>query len=312
MVSAFVSYSWDSDAHKEWVRALAARLRGDGIDVTLDQWHLVPGDQLPEFMERSVRERDYVLIVCTPRFKERSDWRAGGVGYEGDIITGAVLTDRNQRKFIPLLRLGAWETAAPTWLAGKYHLDFRGEPYSEGSYQDLSTTLLGTRLQAPPVGGRPLAAPSSQPTAPPRPPAGASTAFEPVRITGVIVDEIGAPRGDGTPGSALYRVPFRFSRRSPSEWARLFVEAFNHPSSYTSMHRPGIASVNGERVVLDGTTVEEVERYHRATLVLATQEANERYLEILRGRRDQEEREQQRLEQHKQVVADAAKRIRFD
>ena len=78
------------------------------------------------------------------------------------------------------------------------------------------------------------------------------------------------------------------------------------------MHRPGIASVNGERVVLDGTTVEEVERYHRATLVLATQEANERYLEILRGRRDQEEREQQRLEQHKQVVADAAKRIRFD
>jgi len=46
--------------------------------------------------------------------------------------------------------------------------------------------------------------------------------------------------------------------------------------------------------------------------VLAAQEANERYLEILGRRREQEERERQRLEQHKQTVADAAKRIRFD
>jgi hypothetical protein len=43
--------------------------------VTLDQWELQPGDQLPAFMERAVRENDYVLIVCTPLYKRRSDER---------------------------------------------------------------------------------------------------------------------------------------------------------------------------------------------------------------------------------------------
>jgi nucleotide-binding universal stress UspA family protein len=72
---AFVSYSWETDEHRDWVRELAARLRGDGVDVTLDRWELQPGDQLPTFMERAVRENDYVLIVCTPHYKRRSNER---------------------------------------------------------------------------------------------------------------------------------------------------------------------------------------------------------------------------------------------
>jgi len=38
--------------HKAWVRELATRLRADGINVHLDHWDTVPGDQLPQFMER--------------------------------------------------------------------------------------------------------------------------------------------------------------------------------------------------------------------------------------------------------------------
>lgn len=120
MTTAFMSYSWDDEGHKVWVRDLATRVRGCGIDLKLDQWHLVPGDQLPQFMESAVRESDFVLIVCTPRYKLRSDQRTGGVGYEGDIMTAEVMTTRNQRKFIPILRRGKWAEAAPSWLAGKY------------------------------------------------------------------------------------------------------------------------------------------------------------------------------------------------
>jgi glutamate synthase (NADPH/NADH) small chain len=32
---AFISYSWDSPEHKAWTKALATRLRSDGVDVTL-------------------------------------------------------------------------------------------------------------------------------------------------------------------------------------------------------------------------------------------------------------------------------------
>ena len=39
VTKAFVSYSWDSDQHKEWVAKLATDLRHDGIETILDQWH---------------------------------------------------------------------------------------------------------------------------------------------------------------------------------------------------------------------------------------------------------------------------------
>jgi len=93
--TVFISYSWDDEAHKEWVRQLATELRADGVDARLDLWHAVPGDQLPNFMEREIRESDYVIVICTPKYKAKSDNRAGGVGYEGNIMAAEVLAKQN-------------------------------------------------------------------------------------------------------------------------------------------------------------------------------------------------------------------------
>src|SRR2546423_2895827 len=124
--SAFTSYSWDDDEHRAWVAALATKLRTDGVDVRLDKWHTVPGDQLPVFMEREIRNNSFVLIICTPNYKLKSDGRKGGVGYEGDIMTGEVSTKGNHRKFIPILARGTWEESGPSWLQGKYYVDLSG------------------------------------------------------------------------------------------------------------------------------------------------------------------------------------------
>jgi hypothetical protein len=151
-----ISYSWDHELHKGWVRALAERLRvNDGVDVTLDRWHLQPGDQLTQFMETAIRENDFVLIVCTPGYRVRSDERQGGVGYEGDIMTAEVYARANHRKFIPLHREGEWLDAAPSWLRGKFYLDFRGDPYPPDSYTRLLKTLHGAVEALPTVGPRP-------------------------------------------------------------------------------------------------------------------------------------------------------------
>ena len=148
---AFISYSWDSEEHKAWVRELGTRLRSNGVDVMLDQWHSVPGDQLPEFMEKAIRENDFVLIICTPRYKDKSDRRIEGVGYEGGIMTAEVLTKGNHRKFIPILRIGNWQNAAPSWLMGKYYVDLAGAVYSEENYRILLDTLKGKMPQIPPL-----------------------------------------------------------------------------------------------------------------------------------------------------------------
>src|SRR4051794_37922650 len=159
--TVFISYAWEKDnpSHGAWVRELAARLTGDGVKVVLDQWHAVPGDQLPEFMEKVIRRSKFVLIICTPRYKQRADRRLGGVGYEGDIMTAEVFVNkssRRQRKFIPILRAGPWERAAPSWLKGKYRIQLDGVPYSEEGYQDLLATLLDARPKPPPLGPRPV------------------------------------------------------------------------------------------------------------------------------------------------------------
>ncbi len=150
--SVFISYSWDDDTHKEWVRKLAKRLRQDGVDVILDRWATAPGDQLSTFMEKAIRENQFVLIICTPRYKSRSDEREGGVGYEGDIMTAEAMTEQNDRKFIPVLRRGTWNEAAPSWLRGKIYIDLSADPYSEQNYKDLVSTLLRKRETPPPIG----------------------------------------------------------------------------------------------------------------------------------------------------------------
>ena len=95
------------------------------------------------------------MTVCTPRYKTKSDKRAGGTGYEGDIITAEVFVTGNQRKFIPILREGEWIEAAPSWLLAKYYLDLRGVQYSEANYRQLLDTLHGMTPQPPPLGAPP-------------------------------------------------------------------------------------------------------------------------------------------------------------
>ena len=311
---AFISYAWENDEHRGWVRDLATRLRKAGVEVQLDCWDVAPGDQLPAFMERAVRENDYALIICTPRYKEKSDSRTGGVGYEGDIMTAEVLAGRSDRKFIPILRKGSWREAAPSWLAGKYYIDLTGDPYSETHWQDLLATLHNARETPPPIGPRPQ---FRGRTGPPSPASFRQTlqpqdSTEPIRITGIIVDEIGRPRNDGTPGSALYAVPFRLSRTPSHAWAELFVATWDRPPSWTSMHRPGIARVSGDKVILDGTTVEEVEKVHRTTLKVVVDRVNELITEMEDESRRIAERERQQREEHDRAVRDAASRISFD
>jgi hypothetical protein len=146
----FISYAWEEDL-KGWVIEFAKRLRADGVNAILDQWEAKPGDPLPEFMEKSLRESDFVVFICTPTYKRKSDRRKGGVGYEGNIITSEVFLKHNHRKYIPLLQKGKWKTAAPSWAASKFYIDFTGEPYNEESYKALLNALFGRSSSAPPV-----------------------------------------------------------------------------------------------------------------------------------------------------------------
>src|SRR6266540_400361 len=124
--------------------------------------------------------------------------------------------------------------------------------------------------------------------------------FAPIKIEGIVVDEVTLPRMDGTAGSALYRVPLKLSRTPPEEWSQFLLQAFDQPSEWTSMHRPGIAAVSGNRILLNGTSVEEIKKYHHKTLALAAQAANISYAKVLADRKTAEQAERERREKHRQ------------
>lgn len=150
----FISYAWEDDV-KIWVRAFAKQLRKDGVETVLDQWETHYGDQLPEFMEKAVRESDFAILVCTPKYKKKTDEREGGVGYEGHIITSEIFQKSNHRKFIPVLRKGNWGSALPSWAAGKLSIDLSGDPYSQKNYRELLRVLHDKWYTPPPVGRPP-------------------------------------------------------------------------------------------------------------------------------------------------------------
>ena len=118
----FISYSWDSDDHKEKVKNLVQALRLDNINVTYDG-DLQFGERIPHYMEKAILGSDIVLFICTPNYKYRADNRVSGVGAENQIITGELYETCNEDKFIPILFSGKWETSLPTLAKGQLGAD---------------------------------------------------------------------------------------------------------------------------------------------------------------------------------------------
>ena len=133
----------------------------------------------------------------------------------------------------------------------------------------------------------------------------------PLDIVGVDADHVGQPKNDGSPGSGLYRVPIKLSRVPTAREAELLVHYWDHPSSWTTMHRPGIAYVSGSSFVLDGTTVDEVKQYHAKTVRLAVDAANEHEAQLRAADDAKAAAADAQSAAHQQHVSEVAKDIDF-
>lgn len=120
--TVFISYSWGSVKHSEWVLNFANNLISGGVNVILDQHDLSAGKELTRFMEKSVGA-DKILMVMTPNYKLKADKREGGVGFEYSLITQEYYNKQSDKtKIIPILRSGDKNTSPPTYMQTKiYH-----------------------------------------------------------------------------------------------------------------------------------------------------------------------------------------------
>jgi hypothetical protein len=157
--SVFISYSHDSANHKAWVLRLAIDLRERGVDATLDQWELVPGQDVAAFMQKGILEADRVLLVCSSAYVSKAEAGTGGVGFERLIVTGEVVQNIDTRKFIPLVRSNSAEPRVPRFLGPRLYIDFNDDAAYEARREELLRELLGAPLAVkPPLGANPFSA----------------------------------------------------------------------------------------------------------------------------------------------------------
>lgn len=156
----FVSYSWTSETHRQWVLDLAERLTSDGVHVILDVWDLKPGHDKYSFMEKMVTEPAVkkVLVICDRRYQVKADERTGGVGTESQLISQEVYEKVDQDKFIPIVvEYGAEGVPCmPKYMASRMFFDMSIQENFEREYQRLVRDIYGKPEQSrPPLGEAP-------------------------------------------------------------------------------------------------------------------------------------------------------------
>lgn len=137
----FISYSWTTPQHEDWVINLAERLVSDGVDVIIDKWNLKEGNDKYNFMETMVKSPDIqkVLIILDKKYSEKAEKRAGGVGTETQIISPKIYGDVSQEKFVPIIaeKDENGNAFVPTFLESRIYIDLSDGDKFEENYESL-------------------------------------------------------------------------------------------------------------------------------------------------------------------------------
>lgn len=305
-IGVFISY-----AHEDVgiARTLKESLESDGFEVWIDEGAMRAGDSLFQTIATAIHDMEFVVALISAASVD-SNWCQREISL--------AMTSGLNREGVKLLPVRVGDVAIPVTLEDTFCLPLELNS-SGGALERLASDIRSHhagRIAAgekgeplPTTGYRapPAQTAESQPLQPDIPPV-----LKPIRIVGVVKEGVGTPRNDETAGSALYRVPLRLSTTPTAEWGQIFVEVWNHPPRFSTMHRPGIASVAGDTIVLDGTSLPELEKYHASTLKLCVERTNEHVAERYEKRYREARRKAEAEEAHKREVDEIADRIKFD
>lgn len=157
--SAFISYSWSSREHEEWVLQLATELVENGVDVVIDKWNLKRGHDKYAFMEKMVNDQNIrkVVIVCDRLYAEKADGREGGVGTETQIISPELYEKVDQEKFVAVITEvdDNGEPYLPTFLKNRIYIDMSAPDLRSKNFEELLRWIFDKPLYRKPKLGKP-------------------------------------------------------------------------------------------------------------------------------------------------------------
>lgn len=157
---AFISYSWTTAEHEDWVMELATDLVESGVDVKLDKWNLREGQETSAFMESMVTDPTIqkVIIVCDRKYAEKSNSRQGGAGTEAQIISKGIFSAQDEGKFVVVSTEHdeARKPVVPAYYTSRMFIDFTDSSKRIDKFEQLLRWIFDKPLhKKPPLGQAP-------------------------------------------------------------------------------------------------------------------------------------------------------------
>ena len=149
----FISYSHDGEEHEKWVLRLATHLTHHGINFVFDQWDLQLGNDLRFFMEDGISKAKWILCICSEEYVKKVDSGYGGSGYEGMIMTQALLRNAKNEHIIAIVRNNFSAQKVPLAFTSKLYLDFSDDEQYYTQYKTLLERIYGETSKRKPLRG---------------------------------------------------------------------------------------------------------------------------------------------------------------
>ena len=143
----FISYSYDSAEHMQWISDFVAKLQRNGVNIIFHQQEPIQDQEMIQSIESGIRDSDRVLVICTDSYVRKANEGEVGVGYEPTILTKQIVQNLRTNKFIPLIRQTLAEDKTPEFLKERAYVDFTDDTQFDAKFE----VLLYDRLLLPPL-----------------------------------------------------------------------------------------------------------------------------------------------------------------
>ncbi|CAM3802821.1 toll/interleukin-1 receptor domain-containing protein [Kibdelosporangium persicum] len=163
----FVTYTHDSEEHKNQVLALANLLRAHGLDVRLDAWDTHERKDWYVWGQRQITLADYVVVVASARYKKVGDGDVAADENRGAQAEVTALREMFQqdrphwtRRVLPVLLPGHTADEIPFFL----------QPRTADHYEIKDITTAGAASLIRVLTQQPVTAATGSASGPERPP----------------------------------------------------------------------------------------------------------------------------------------------
>lgn len=153
----FVSYSWDSQKHKENVLGFVDFLRRNGFNATYDQDRMQEQTAIHfgRMMVEEFYKSDKIIVVLSKGYAKKANEEHGGVGIEYNYIISEIRENPNKYILVSFERLddSIIKEITPVGLMGRDIVDLKSD--QEHKYQKLFSKLSNIKtIKLSPVSGK--------------------------------------------------------------------------------------------------------------------------------------------------------------